>query len=374
MRIGVLTLPFNNNYGGILQAYALMTILKRDGHDVELIYRRHNKLSNVHILKSLLKNVLKLLIGKKIKHIIPNHEKELQRKGKLMSYFADKYISPKSSPLFSTKELSRYVKGRFEIIIVGSDQIWRPDYVPNIEEFYLTFLDDASVRRIAYAASFGSDAPKYTPQEKESCGKSLSKFNLVTVREQSGIEIIRRFGWKCYDPKVVLDPTLLLKKEDYCLLIQDQPYNTTRKLFCYLLDDSSATQRTVEIVASQSGEKPYYIIDVTKWKGSDYVMPPIEDWISGIRDAELVVTDSFHGMVFSIIFNKPFLVCVNEDRGATRIKSLLDMLELSCRMVSTYDEKKIDKLLNSPINWNVVNEKIDFYREESLMLLKSQLK
>ena len=136
MTIGILTLPFNNNYGGYLQAYALMTVLKNEGHDVELIYRRHNKPPFTKLIVPTVKNVVKLLLGRKVISVIPDGEKSFRERGVNMMPFFDKYIVPRSRPLYSSKEFAKYVTGRYDAVIVGSDQVWRPDYGSGIGDFF----------------------------------------------------------------------------------------------------------------------------------------------------------------------------------------------------------------------------------------------
>lgn len=372
MRIGILTLPFNNNYGGYLQAYALLTFLKEQGYNVELIYRKHNRRNWKFRIKYVIVNIIKLLIGKEHGTFMPNQEEELRSKGRNIMPFVDKYIYPKTKPFYSTRDLTRGCAGQYDAIIAGSDQLWRPDYVPNIEDFYLSFEADDNVKKLAYAASFGTDMPIYSDEERRICGEAISKFVGVSVREDSGIDIIKRFGWKTQsDPIVVLDPTMLLTKEHYNTLLSETLSQSSGKVFCYVLDPSSEAKSIVEEVCNQTNLEPYHIIDSEKWKRNDYYMPSIEEWLVGIRDAEFVVTDSFHGTVFSIIFNKPFIVYANKTRGMVRFQSLLNTLGLLSRMISTPLE--VSNILYKPIDWEMVAEVVEKERMISKEFLHSSL-
>lgn len=142
MRIGILTLPFNNNYGGYLQAYALLTVLKQMGHDVELIYRRHNKRPLKYRLLYVFKTVVKCILRIPYGPLIPSLEYDHRHAGKMMLPFVDKNISPKTKPYFTTASMEKSCKGKYDVVIVGSDQIWRPIYVPNINDFFLEFIKD----------------------------------------------------------------------------------------------------------------------------------------------------------------------------------------------------------------------------------------
>ena len=133
--IRILTLPFNNNYGGYLQAYALMTVLKRMGHDVELIYRRPNRSPFFRRLIYPLKTLVKIILRRPHGSFIMNPESDLRRSWKLLMPFVDKYISPRTKPYYTTTDMEKSCIGKYDVVIVGSDQVWRPLYVPNIKKY-----------------------------------------------------------------------------------------------------------------------------------------------------------------------------------------------------------------------------------------------
>lgn len=367
MKIGILTLPFNNNYGGYLQAYALMTVLKRMGHDVELIYRRHNKRPLKCRLLYTFKTVVKCIL--RIPHgpLIPSLEYDHRQAGKMMMPFVDKNIYPKSKPYFTSACMKKSCKGMYDVVIVGSDQVWRPIYVPNINDFFLEFVKDKNVRKIAYAASFGTATPEYTDLQKKECGKLISEFQAISVREKSAMKVIENFGWQvnCM-PQLVLDPTFLLPSKEYLKHIK---LNRCNQIFCYVLD---RTERTRELIlyAEKLLKLPCYemLKDINE---KTFLKPSIEIWLSNIYNARFVLTDSFHGMVFSIIFNKPFAVYVNKDRGADRFVSLLSLIGLENRMIN--EESDIDNTINKPINWDCVNEKLEKLRKYSINFLNDSL-
>lgn len=372
MKIGILTVPFNNNYGGFLQAYALLSVLKDLGFDVELINRRHNRKSFGWMVRRFAKNVIKKLLGRHPKFILPNPEREICSKGILMNPFVEKYIAPLSEPFFSTKELVRACEKRYDICIAGSDQLWRPAYVPEIENYFFSFINDDNVKRISYAASFGISDPFYSEKQKKKCGTLISKFSAVSVREKSGVDVIKKMGWKTQSsPQLVLDPTMLLDREHYTSLITSVEVNKNRRVFCYLLDGNVDTVGIVDAVCARLGALKDLIIDPLHWQDESYILPPIEQWLAGFRDALFVVTDSFHGTVFSIIFNKPFVVYVNEKRGRDRFLSLLEELELDGRMVSNVED--LYAALESPIDWEKVNELIEEKKQDSINFLKEAL-
>ena len=366
MRIGILTLPFNNNYGGYLQCYALMTFLKREGHDVELIYRRHPKAPISKKIIPTIKNLIKVLIGKDVLSIFPDEEKSFRIRGKAMMSFLDEKITPKSIPLYSSKEFVGYVSGRYEAIIVGSDQVWRPEYGPGIRDYFFYGIPDDQLIRISYAASFGTDNPQFKAEELIDCIKSLAKFKGISVRESSGVTVMKKLGFKLScEPQVVLDPTLLLSPKDYFSIINDGDHPSKGKVFCYVLDTNSEKEEIVINVCKTLDKDRYVISDIQKTRAS---LPSIESWLSAIRDADFVITDSYHGMVFSVIFQKDFIVCPNIKRGGSRFSSFLGSIGLESRIVST-----AKSFITSSIEWNEVYIKLNRLKKESREFLKNYL-
>lgn len=371
MKIGILTLPFNNNYGGYLQAYALMTSLKQQGHDVELIYRRHNKKKTTiaENLRYFIKQLTKSAVRLKLYPLLQIPETDYRRKGKNMLTFVDKYIVPKTQAIYSSDSLAKICSNQYDAVIVGSDQVWRAIYVPNVEDYYLRFISDERIVKISYAASFGSNRPEYTEKQIAECGKLLTLFNAVSVREDSGINVVESFGWIYPNLHVVLDPTLLLPREHYITLIQDVPKQKSCKSFlCYILDEKAELLEYINEFYKLLTMKPFHVIGP---KSSDCVFPSIETWLQCFNDASFVVTDSYHGVVFCILFNTPFAVYVNQHRGGDRFISLLNKLGLCNRIISSLPD--VERLVNDKICWEEVNEKLSKERKKSLDFLENAL-
>jgi len=246
-------------------------------------------------------------------------------RGKNMHSFFNQNIQPQTKYIYTTKDLQAECKGSFDAYIVGSDQVWRPIYVKGIvSNYFLDFVKDTPVKRISYGASFGSSKPEYTEVEKTICGNLLEQFDAVSVREKGALKVIEQFGWKAKKTQVVPDPTMLLSRICYDNLIPVVNTKAKGSIFCYVLDKNEANNNVIEKIR-QSLQRPIYeIADIQK---GDTVLPSIETWLSAIRDSDFVITDSYHGTVFSILFNKPFVVCVNKERGADRFESLLETFE-----------------------------------------------
>lgn len=357
IKVGILTVPFNNNYGGYLQAFALVTVLKKFDIQSIVINRRHNKHSLLDKMKLLLRAIIiNTFTNKKCPYLYVS-EKDIKNKGKKMIRCLSNIGFPISKPIYSSKELRKYISyNNFDVLIVGSDQVWRPEYVPNIEDYYFSFIDDKTPK-IAYAASFGVENPDYNNIQRTICKKNIESFNSIGLRETSGINIIRNFGWNPQCPvKIVLDPTLLLTSEDYIRIIMrnHQHWNDNKEIVGYILDYGDFEDSICNAISKMNNKKVCHIIDPYMWKDKKYVMPSIEYWLCCINNASLVVTDSFHGTVFSILFNTPFCVLVNEKRGYDRILTLLQHFCLEDRIITNKDNLQN---INCSINWKEVNNR-----------------
>ena len=374
MKIGVLTLQLHNNFGGILQAYALQKVLKDFGHNVVLIDKSRYvslgpwyKKYPIYIKRS----INKFIFGK---NIIVKADIEQNRFLKTIAKYTEPFIEKYIRRVY-TKDFSNIRGKDFDALIVGSDQIWRPKYFfSKIENAYLDFAREWKIKRIAYAASFGTEEWEYTEEQTNNCATLLKKFNAVSVRESSAVQLCSdNFGVKA---EHVLDPTMLLSKEDYIKLFND--YNATQSdgnLFCYILDEGEEKKSIIDCVAKEKGMNPFYVnsrYDDHNAPLKERIQQPVEKWLRAFYDAEFVITDSFHACVFSIIFNKPFIVYGNKERGLARFKSLLSIFGLEERIVSTKEESI--KAISEPIDWERVNEVHRLWKEKSMSFLNNNLK
>ena len=374
MRIGVLTLPLHNNFGGILQAYALQQVLNNLGHDTVLIDKSKYvslgpwyKKYPIYFKRTIHKYVMR-------KDIVVRADVEQNRIPKTIAkhtdLFIDKYIKR-----FFTKDFSNIKKEYFDVIIVGSDQIWRPKYFFSaIENAYLDFAKEWDIKRIAYAASFGTEEWEYSDEQTSNCAALLKKFNAVSVRESSAVKLCKeKFG---VETQHVLDPTLLLKEEDYIKLFErTKTPQSEGNLFCYILDKGKETSSIIDGISKDKVLSPFYINSRYEEPNApleERIQQPVEKWLRAFHDAEFIITDSFHACVFSIIFNKPFIVYGNKERGMARFESLLKIFELEERMVST--KKEAIEAINRPIDWEKVNSIHSQWKEKSITFLTENLK
>lgn len=321
MRIALVNLPFDCNYGGNLQRYALVKVLTDLGHDVEhlfLLYRSHIPWYKKPYIYA--KRLASRILGK---GYVPfnleaiNNRMADERDSVALSFY-NRYI-PHTSVITDRNELSRFAKG-YDAFIVGSDQVWRKKIVGffGLSTFFLDFVTDSRIKKIAYAISFGTDKNELSPREISKLGMFYRSFNQVSVREDSGLDLLQDYHWNNPYPIQCLDPTLLLSKRDYEQLIEAvDTHMMSGNMFCYVLDLTQDIEKRIQLIAEEKGLIPYIMsTDIVEVKIS------IEQWLRCFRDAEYVVTDSFHGLVFSYIFEKPHLALANSFRGNARMESL----------------------------------------------------
>lgn len=367
MRIGILTLPLHTNYGGILQVYALQTVLERMGHEVEIINIPFKRPSIPITAK--IKRLVKRLAGCYKGYI--NYEEKFNSWLPIMSQNVQSFKDRNLHLSQSYKDYAAILKFDYECIIVGSDQIWRPRmFLSDISHAYLSFTQNWHIRRIAYSASFGTDTWEYTPEQTAICKRLLKMFDAVSLRESGGVVNCKRY----FDVNAIhtLDPTMLLTASDYESLIADVQARQDKQLFSYILDNSNEKENLVNEFAGKRNLKVLSINPQTgnvKCRLEQRIVPSVEDWLRGFRDSDFVVTDSFHACVFSILFRKPFAVIVNDSRGSSRFISLLSMFGLENRIVT-----KSNSIYNlPPIDYDMVHKKWESYYLLSYKYLENSL-
>ena len=343
MKIGILTLPLHTNYGGILQAYALQTVLERMGHEVEIITfpRVQAKLLTSNKFKVYIKRFIKRFFLRK--NIYVFQEKEINRKFPIVSKntqaFIDKYIKVRkySRP-------SDIQEKDFDSIVVGSDQIWRAIYLNKyafgIRNAYLDFAKNWNITRISYAASLGTSFWEYSKEETEDCKRLIQIFDAVSVREEDGVRLCKEhFGTEA---KHVLDPTMLLEREDYERIVEQSKLKRSNgNFFIYVFDRTANLDYTINRLSEERSLTPFTISVSSlgpRTNPDDIVCKHVEAWLRAFMDSELIVTDSFHACVFSLIFNKPFIVFGNKGRGMSRFDSLLKLFDCEYRLVESYND------------------------------------
>ncbi len=354
MKIAILTLPLHTNYGGILQCYALQTVLERMGHEVEGLAKPQYG-SSYYIIYPLAicKRLLKrFFFGKDVAIFKTPYQIVRQQTDR----FIHKYIHQYKKRVWTAK-----IASHFDAFVVGSDQVWRPAYFHPIEDAFLSFLGDSDIKRIAYAASFGVDnCDEYTPEQLKICSQLLQKFNAVSVRESSGILLCQKYFNVHADQ--MLDPTLLLDADDYRVLIRKGETRPSEgNMLVYMLDKSEEKIALVNRIAKEKGLTPFWLDSPDEQMENlpleKRIKMSVEQWLRSFDDAEFVFTDSFHGCIFSIIFQKQFIVLGNKERGLSRFISLLDQFSLYDRLIFNAQDYEMErKKLNRSIDFNSLFE------------------
>ena len=322
--VHILTHPIGANYGGIMQAYALQHVLRTLGYspvtmDIPFIYPR-----------PLWRRFLSFGY-----HTLTRMLYHTPWRTRILQQHTDRFVQQhivRTPRLGSEAELVKYYREHpAEAYVVGSDQVWRQQFVPMLSDFFFDFIPEADpVRRIAYAASFGVDPIDISPECIPRYAELLQRFVAISVREQSA-EIVLREQFGC-ESQWVLDPTMLLTRAEY-IEIFDLHTQPESRLFAYILDHSmeklEIVQETAELHhANYRVFSPWHYWAEWGARLEDCILPPVEEWLEGILNAESVVTDSFHGVVFSLIFGKPFVGIVNKRRGCSRFDTLIESFGL----------------------------------------------
>lgn len=364
----IVTTTTNNNYGNLAQRYALQKFLKNNGYNFVSYYFYGFYWRVFFIRLSIFTYIPRNIVAKFFKQN-PQGSSGVYNYRQL-SMFANKRINQE---LFLP-----FVYKKYKVYIIGSDQNLgtpiKDEFFTPWQNFLLKFVKwDA--RRISYASSFGkSKLDKKTEFIQSDDAKDLmEKFDAIGIREKSGVELAEKiWGLKA---RQVVDPALLLEKDDYSLLI-DSPtakLSKTKPVFYYLLrvkKDSPLFEFTQKIARDLNLEVEGSLTYDTK------KLMPMEQWLQGYRDARFVVTNSFHGVVFSLINNTDFVVlCRRKDEnGAVRFQDILNRVGLSDRIVFD-DQFKMFTVNNlRPIDWDTVNKKVNALRVDSAQWLLGQLR
>ena len=339
MKIGIITQPLIANYGGTLQNFALHQVLKLLGHDPITIDYIQAPISYFRYVLSLCKSMALFFIPNKRRPFTIRH---IPKRNAIMEAFVRKHIAV-------TRQVSSYTPDLIkeyglEAIITGSDQVWRPRYNRFLEDMFLRFAKDARIKKVVYAASFGVDFWEYTDEQTVACKKWIQQLDSVSVREASGIDLCKRyFNVEAIE---VLDPTLLLDKEDYENVCKDVPKEEKSFVASYILDFTPEKERFICKMAAEKG------LSVRIFSAGKDMKWSVEEWLSMFRDADYIVTDSFHGTVFSIIFNKSFISIGNPSRGMSRFYSLLDKFGLQQCLLA---EDNLEDGMLRDVDWEYTN-------------------
>ncbi|MDH8700984.1 hypothetical protein M2138_000322 [Dysgonomonadaceae bacterium PH5-43] len=370
-KVGIISYHAVPNYGAVLQTFALYKTLENLGVKPYIINRQATKVyfgKRASFVRYYLLKTLPLSLFRKLnKLVLPKH----------VSNFYNKYLNSVSKPFFSDESLCKY-NFDLDYIIAGCDQIWNFHMAEEHSEhlsfnFFLNFIKKPNIKKLSYAASFGKNYWDNDINEETKYIKDLiNKFSHISVRETSGVKLCKEIF--NVEACCVLDPTLLLDGDFYSshLNIDDISYPKDGVVFFKFCQDPKFFE-SVKVLASNS-EENFYIINSEE--NSEYYYniqgPSFEEWLSAIKHSKLVVTDSFHGMAFAIIFRRPFVVLNWIPERIIRQLDLMDRLNIKNRFAD-YDLliNNFNEYLN--MDYSTVEDYLKKEQDSSLCFLKKAL-
>ena len=378
-KIGLCMTFQGTNYGQLLQAYALQQKIDSLGYETEIIRYCSGKDKGIKISFAsacvAVHTALKKLARKKHNDEIldKNHKANIAVRNEVSNYFRDRFFH-------NIVEINGYTdlvrkSGEYGAVVVGSDQVWLPEIA--VTNFYTLRFAQEGVRRISYATSMGvSFYPRYL---HKAAAEYWSKIDYISVRENQAKQVIKQIS--NVDAKVVADPTYLLTSEEWEERIPTKRIIEPNYVLCYFLGDSEPIKRFAREFANKKGLRLVSILS-NECNSDDYefadevlIGKSPEEFVNLIRNARYVLTDSFHGLAFSVINEKQFYVFYRTRVDAkqsrnSRIDNILKIWGLEDRLI-----KNPERLVcgDSIIDYQKVTQKRINFREDSLDFLKEAL-
>ena len=376
-KVGIVSCYFKNNYGSMLQAYATKKILDNNNIPNETINIDNNidfkngkkkyylsQITNFNFIKSKF-GMIKLKLDKKI---VKNLGKNIKLRNDKYKEFRREFNLSKSVSTY--EELGKIAEEKYTSVLVGSDQLWLPVNV--VADYYtLNWVPD-NINKISYATSFGvSSIPgKYNEKYK----RFLNRINHLSIREDSGITLAKEIAG--VNGKLVCDPTLLLTKEEWEKEASKEKRYNEKYILCYFLGSNIEHRKFAERLKEKTGLKIVslnHADEYVKYSDNFCDYAPFDigprEWINLVENAEYILTDSFHGTVFSLLFNKKFFCFRRYNAKAkastnSRLDSILKIAGVSKNRILTGSED-IDEVLQYKIDFEKVNKNLNEFRQES---------
>lgn len=377
MRIALLTWTYVN-YGTQLQAYSMCTYLKNKGQDVDFINYltrkedviRYGKKNLLYQIKRVIKKSKQISLNRRMAKIGDDNIEALKNR----QYKFDTFMK-NSLPLTKKYTASDLldISDCYDLYIVGSDQVWSPKYLDG--RFFLDFVKNKN-KLVAYAPSFGVNS--LDPEITERVSKWIQRFEYLSVREIAGKKIILELTGK--EVPVVLDPTFLFNKDEWCINFEASDKQDEKYILCYFLSENSYYWKIVSKIADKLGFKVIIVPNTPDDFDCPYEkyidVTPI-DFARMIYNAEYVITDSFHGTAFAINFGIDFLTLArfsekSKESENSRVKSILELLNFEDRFV-------VSDTINCAVEidkekWKKCEILLEKKREESKQYLNNILK
>lgn len=352
-KIGILTFHRTINYGGVLQAFALKRICENLGAECNIINHKNIYIDKINQVKLFDFRSLKIFINELLSY------KSRIIKLKRFIKFREKYLKPKDFVCCN-------IEKNYDAFISGSDQVWNYMLSDFDTTYFLEFVKDSN-KKYSYAASFGfSEVPQaYVAKYKT----LLSSFNKISVREEQGAKIVENLIKK--QVPIVLDPTLLLDKDNWIKEFALNNKKPDNYILLYLMVSEPNILKFAENLSKQTGYKIIYITSKIRKsvKARYYRQASPVEWVELFLNAAYVITNSFHGLAFSINFNKEFFIGLLPEsyKVNSRLEYALKLFNLENRMINNESTPKNF----SRINYDVINNILEKERKKSIEFLKS---
>ena len=347
---GVATLWFSCNYGAILTTYALYRLLEEMGRRPVLL------------------------------NYAPLHPNaRYMEEDNVSRRFMQRHGIACTKPLKDDEDYDA-LNDNLDTFIIGSDQVWRWRYTACCGLAYFLDFVRGDKRKVAFASSFGVDTEERPAESVERARHCLQAFDAVSVREKSGVDILRKhYG---IEGEWVLDPVFLCRMEDYDTLCACAERQETPYVLSYVLEPDDAIRHHITAISRKRGARAVNMVDAQKdfeemqrRFGTGQIARDVspEQWVRNIRDCDFFITDSFHGVCFALMFNSPFLCVAPPERGRTRFESLLELVGLRrCLLSPDYTEEEWNAAVE-PIDWAQVNSILQREREKARAWLENAL-
>ncbi len=367
-KVGIITQHRVVNYGSMLQTYALQEKIEELGYKCEVIDYYPERFTPIGMLKRIKtkskkfeKSMFLRTIARLI--IIPSYVIRFN----IFFGFLKNRINLSKKTFHSLEELEAY-NFKYDIFCTGSDQVWNYGWNEKIEyPYFLSFVPEKS-HKISYAASFGKSS--LLDCEIEETKRLLSRYNHISVRELSGVEIINELGIP--GSVNVLDPTLLLTGDEWRKIASGK-YKNDKYILIYNLNRNKKIDNYAKALSKKTGLEVRYIsyqIHEIYKNGKMYCNSKVEDFLSLIDNAQYIITDSFHATAFSLNFNKEFVI-VYPGKYSTRLQSILEILGLTNRVAKDEIDMSVTE---TKIDYKTVNSIMDDERNRSIEWLRRALK
>lgn len=349
MKISLITIWHIGNYGAEMQSYATIKTLQEMGHDVSMIDIR-----------------LTDALPKSFKYKIAS----LFGRTSLLSHKYEKFwrlYFPTTRRYHSIQEL-RTSPPVSDVYLVGSDQVWNPALTTTLAKAFFLDFGDSSTRRVAYASSFGFAEFPDEFSFKETYLELLANMDAISCREESGVQLLQKLG---IDSINVLDPTLL--RRDYHELTGE--ISEMNSLVFYPIGNNLEPVELFAIRIAEQLNLTYSNLMHRSYKFGRLFCDglSVQDWIRSIASAKIIVTTSFHGVAFSLVYQRQFVVIISNRNRASRITNLLNKLNLSDRYFYTVEDAQASNCWETQIDYEQVSRKLETLRIASVEFLKHAL-